>query len=538
MLLTIATKAAPIAITETKILSSESHSFVGLERKVLERHIVNDKNKQKNLLYQSDFQEIKNGRTNDKENTVFVIKYDFELAENITIPSNCILQFEGGSIKAGGRNKNVLTGNRTCIQTERVKIFDTSLSINGSWKIEDWSLGWFGTFENGSDITTAVQSCLEQPAITCLEVPSGWYIIKRTIIVPANKTLKMQGHRRRYLLDATDVEPTETRIISNGISNGYMFDVRSKASIIGGAIITGKDMEKGGAILIHIGKYRLSSIYINTDLCVYETKKYLSNNLTAIFIDANYISGGDNLPCGENFIFEVDITGFKNSIYLERLNESKAPKLVWFNNFTVKGWMAMCQRYMYSNCNTENHAGGAGYLCFNIQGADVKDAYTPAIEWGGEQNVFDVTFHDVSPSHGQKIRYKVKGNHCFYRRQKCDASVIITNYSLWNTFEEGPVIQKLDSMGPKCSSSIKFLSGYIEHSGHKHSIFLRCRINGDYKREQLLALLHTSASAVYADCFAESKHCVCLIDGNGLYLEGAAYNAILNIRIDYIDKDL
>lgn len=84
MLLTIATKAAPIAITETKILSSESHSFVGLERKVLERHIVNDKNKQKNLLYQSDFQEIKNGRTNDKENTVFVIKYDFELAENIT----------------------------------------------------------------------------------------------------------------------------------------------------------------------------------------------------------------------------------------------------------------------------------------------------------------------------------------------------------------------------------------------------------------------------------------------------------------------
>ena len=31
-------------------------------------------------------------------NTKYVIKYDFTLAKDITIPTNCILEFDGGSI--------------------------------------------------------------------------------------------------------------------------------------------------------------------------------------------------------------------------------------------------------------------------------------------------------------------------------------------------------------------------------------------------------------------------------------------------------
>lgn len=34
-------------------------------------------------------------------NTKYVIKYDYTLAENITIPANCILEFDGGSITGG-----------------------------------------------------------------------------------------------------------------------------------------------------------------------------------------------------------------------------------------------------------------------------------------------------------------------------------------------------------------------------------------------------------------------------------------------------
>mgnify|MGYP002624099230 CR=1 FL=1 len=512
--------------------------FSGKEIIILEGNAVTKGGIQKKLLYQSDFQNKTAGAIGERDNTIFVFKYDFELAENITIPKNCVLIFEGGSIKGGGINKNTITGNNTCIQSGQIKIFQENLTIAGKWKVVDWKLDWFVNIENGLDITSAIQSCLDMPAITCLEIPSGWYILSSTVIVPDNKTLKMQGHRSRYLLDAADVDPTETRVLSEGIKNGYMFDVRNKAAILGGAIIPGSDMKFGGAILIDIGKYRISSVFIKTDLCIRERKKYLSSNLTAIFIDGNYKKGGDSKPCGENFIFDVNITGFKYGVYFERLNEKAAPQLVWFNNFTITGWMAMCQRYMYSNCNTENHAGGAGYMRFSIQGAEVKDDSMPAIEWGGKQNVYDITFHDVSPIQSQKIRYKVKGTHGFYRRQKCDATVIITDYSVWNTFEEGPVIQELSCLSPNCSKSIQFISGYIEHSGHKHSVYLRCRINGTYTREQLLQLPHTSRSVVYADCFAETVPCLCFVDANGLYLKGTAYNSLLNIRIDYIDNDL
>ena len=38
----------------------------------------------------------------------FEVPYEFELAENITIPDNCVLEFNGGSITGDGENKNII----------------------------------------------------------------------------------------------------------------------------------------------------------------------------------------------------------------------------------------------------------------------------------------------------------------------------------------------------------------------------------------------------------------------------------------------
>ena len=46
-----------------------------------------------------------------KENTIYVVKDDLTLSEDVTIPANCVLEFEGGSI---GGNKT-LTGANTGI---------------------------------------------------------------------------------------------------------------------------------------------------------------------------------------------------------------------------------------------------------------------------------------------------------------------------------------------------------------------------------------------------------------------------------------
>ena len=46
-------------------------------------------------------------------NTKYVIKYNYTLGENITIPENCILEFDGGSIINSTENSYSLTGTAT-----------------------------------------------------------------------------------------------------------------------------------------------------------------------------------------------------------------------------------------------------------------------------------------------------------------------------------------------------------------------------------------------------------------------------------------
>ena len=46
-------------------------------------------------------------------NTKYMIKYNYTLGENITIPENCILEFDGGSIANSTENSYSLIGTAT-----------------------------------------------------------------------------------------------------------------------------------------------------------------------------------------------------------------------------------------------------------------------------------------------------------------------------------------------------------------------------------------------------------------------------------------
>ena len=46
-------------------------------------------------------------------NTKYIIKYNYTLGENITIPENCILEFDGGSIANSTENSYNLIGTTT-----------------------------------------------------------------------------------------------------------------------------------------------------------------------------------------------------------------------------------------------------------------------------------------------------------------------------------------------------------------------------------------------------------------------------------------
>lgn len=75
-----------------------------------------------------------------EENTVYVIQYDYILKSNITIPANCMLKFEGGSISGG----YTVTGQNTGIQAGLVKIFNTDVILSGSWNVTEAYPEWFG----------------------------------------------------------------------------------------------------------------------------------------------------------------------------------------------------------------------------------------------------------------------------------------------------------------------------------------------------------------------------------------------------------
>ena len=88
---------------------------------------------------------------------IYVIKWDFDLGgETVTIPENCILKFDGGSITNG-----TITGQHTVISADLVQIFDQSTHLAGSWTIEYAHPEWFGAKGDGtSDDTDAFYTTL------------------------------------------------------------------------------------------------------------------------------------------------------------------------------------------------------------------------------------------------------------------------------------------------------------------------------------------------------------------------------------------
>ena len=71
-------------------------------------------------------------------NTRFIIQYQHTLTSNVTIASNVILDFQGGSI--GGNY--TLTGSDTVIDAPPVKIFGDGLSLSGTWRSPHYYCEW------------------------------------------------------------------------------------------------------------------------------------------------------------------------------------------------------------------------------------------------------------------------------------------------------------------------------------------------------------------------------------------------------------
>lgn len=97
------------------------NSYSGLGRRILRKNIVAGVN----VLTQSMMQ---------WPNTIYIIQYDYDLqGETITVPENCVLQFEGGMLSNG-----TIVGSNTNIKSERKCFF--SIKLLNFFEV---NLGWF-----------------------------------------------------------------------------------------------------------------------------------------------------------------------------------------------------------------------------------------------------------------------------------------------------------------------------------------------------------------------------------------------------------
>ena len=78
------------------------------------------------------------------QNTIYVIRTYIILEKNVTIPDNCVLMFDGGTIGGNG----TLVGQNTYLYGLLLNVFGKDIKLTGEWNLKGLSPDWF----MGSDI--------------------------------------------------------------------------------------------------------------------------------------------------------------------------------------------------------------------------------------------------------------------------------------------------------------------------------------------------------------------------------------------------
>lgn len=179
-------------------------TYSGMGRKILRKNIVNGVN----TLTQSMI---------NQANTVYVIQYDFTLGEDITVPANCVLEFDGGSISGNGTGKDIITGTDTQIAAPLVKIFSTNINLVGTWNTEG-HIRWFGAKPENSDNALAIQKCLDSFDVVRID---GYIYNTTPLEYTKARTIKGENTFRDSTTLMCKVQNGESALLFHGVGNPY-----------------------------------------------------------------------------------------------------------------------------------------------------------------------------------------------------------------------------------------------------------------------------------------------------------------------------
>ena len=157
--------------------------YSGMGRTYLRKNLVNGVN----VITQDMFYKGEVGSRVPNTNTIFLIQYDYDLnGQTINIPDDCVLKFDGGSL----RNGTINVGNAVFIEAPCNKIF-YNLTISGNIANNSAPLNWWCSSSSSADVTDDLSSAF----LTSVRefVVNGIYAISSPVKLPSNAVIKGQG---------------------------------------------------------------------------------------------------------------------------------------------------------------------------------------------------------------------------------------------------------------------------------------------------------------------------------------------------------
>jgi hypothetical protein len=178
-----------ITVTDNQTLKLKDKEYApkdysGMGRVYLRKHYVNGVN----TLTQHMMR---------KPNTIYIIQYDYCLAgQTIEVPENCVLKFQGGSLRNGE-----FIGNNTSIEASYDQIILKNIELYGDFKNSTYKAAWFGIVKDKENIEKYINKAIiniDRLKGGILEFEAGQYLCSSTVWLKANVGIKGSDFRPKY----------------------------------------------------------------------------------------------------------------------------------------------------------------------------------------------------------------------------------------------------------------------------------------------------------------------------------------------------
>lgn len=337
----------------------EPDKFSGLGRVILRKNINFNNFEPKNILTQEMI---------NKENTIYEIRYDFDLnGAEITIPEGCVLDFQGGSLNNGS-----IVGNSTKIKANPIKIFENDIDLNGSYDIYEAYPEWFGAVGDGvADDTIAIQKAIkmgryikftksEYSIDTAKGESFGNGAYPVALRVDSNKIIDLNGCTLKmakaskvsyyvFFIQGDNIEIKNGKIIGD-IDLWDIKDTKTNGSLIGVRSLNsyGRGYNSLKFHNLYLSKAYVTGIIITGDAYPNENVMIYDNVVEECGREGIFVENAKNVVINNNIVRKCSKQSTKSGIGCEPFYDGHLIENLFITNNTLidNGWHGV---YIYIN---------------------------------------------------------------------------------------------------------------------------------------------------------------------------------------------